>query len=340
MTFPAGKEVLIQVTYLVEGEGEYPFIAFRYILHTGSGWYGTIGVADLIVRLPYEATPQNVILDTEIGWSTTTPGGVFSGKEIRWHFEDFEPGYAQDFSISLVMPLVWRAVLREQENLVINSQDGEAWGRLGKLYKESFFLRRGFREDTGGLELYSLSREAYQQAVTLLPEDALWQAGYADLLWNHWYYSERFMEFPDYAELTEALQRLKKSIELDPYNEKAITLLDDIRYAFPEAVQERDGEYILLFLTATPTAVPSGTPFPILTATLVPTRTAAPTLKPTYTLEPITSTFTPEVPTPISSPTNSLAEPKGNPEVCGVVILAPLSIFLFAAIFKQKRFFS
>lgn len=344
ITFPAGKDVEIQVTYLVEGEGEYPFIALRYILHTGAGWYGTIGTADLTVRLPYEANPQNVIFDTEIGWSTTTPGGILDGKEIRWHLEEFEPDSSQNFSVSLVMPSVWRAVLREQDALENNPGDGEAWGRLGKLYKESFFLRRGFREDAGGAELYELSREAYQQALTLLPEDALWMAGYADLLWNHWYYSERFKDLPNYAELTDALQILQHSRQINPQNEKAISLLDDIRYAVPEAVQEVNGEYILLLLTATPTTAPSPTVTPIPSATTVatatpaPTATPPPTLPPTYTLQPKLPTLTPIVPTQVISPTTlPFSKPKGPLTVCGVVLLAPLACFYWLRKVAHKK---
>ena len=334
ITFPAGKEVKIQVTYLVEGEGEYPFIALKYILQTGAGWNGTIGTADLTVRLPYEANPQNVIFDTEIGWSTTTPGGILDGREIRWHLEDFEPDFSQNFSISLVMPSVWRAVLREQDNLANHPGDGESWGRLGKLYKESFFLRRGFREDAGGAELYRLSREAYQKAVTLLPEDALWLAGYADLLWNHWYYSEWFKDFPDYTEMTDVLQLLQRSRQIDPQNEKATSLLDDIRYAVPEAMQEENGEYILLLLTATPTAAPSPTVTPVPSATTAATVTPAPTdtpasaLPPTYTLPPKSPTFTPIVPTQVVSPTTMpVSKPKGPLTVCGVVLPVPLALF-------------
>ncbi len=142
VTFPPGEVLEVEVSYYVDGMGEYPFIAFKYILETGSGWNGTVGGADVIVRFPYEVNPQNVIFDTEIGWSTTTPGGTIDGKEIRWHFEDFEPDTSSNFAISLVMPSVWRAILREKENLHKNSQDGEAWGRLGKLYKEIYFLQK------------------------------------------------------------------------------------------------------------------------------------------------------------------------------------------------------
>jgi hypothetical protein len=201
VNFDPGKDVNIAVEYYVEGEGEYPFIALRYIFDTGSGWKDTIGSADLTVRLPYEVNDLNVIFDTEIGWSTTVPGGVIEGRDIRWHFDNFEPTSMDNFSISLVMPSVWRALLREKENITESPRDGEAWGRLGKLYKDIFFLRKGFREDAGGQKLYMLSQEAYQNAISLLPEDALWQAGFAELLWGHWYYSQRFRDQSDYSEL-------------------------------------------------------------------------------------------------------------------------------------------
>ena len=334
VSFPSGKEVIIEVTYLVDGEGEYPFIALQYIFETGAGWNGTIGSADLIVRLPYEINRMNVIFDTEMGWSTTTAGGIVEGKDIRWHFDDFEPEASNNFSISLVMPSVWRALLREQDNLAQNPQDGEAWGRLGKLYKECFFLRRGFRGDGGGHELYQVSQEAYQKAVTLLPNDALWQAGFADLFWIHWYYSESFSDRPDYTEMIRALQLLQRSLEIDPANEKAITLLDDIRYSVPEAVKEENGQYILLLLTATPTAAPTltNTPLPP-TDTLAPTNTHEPTLQATLTPKPVkpTATKIEPIPTITTTPTKSASKP-GLP-VCGAAILVPFVLTLW----KTKR---
>lgn len=329
VTFPAGRNVNIEVTYFVEGEGEYPFIALKYILQTGAGWSGTIGSADLVVRLPYEANAENVIFDTEIGWSTTTSGGTLDGKEIRWHLEDFDPDMSSDFSISLIMPSVWRAVLREKDNLAQNPSDGEAWGRLGKLYKECFYLRKGFREDEGGKELYQLSLEAYQKAVTLLPEDALWLAGFADLLWGHWYYDQSFKQQPDYTEMVRALELLKKSMEIDPENEKAITILDDMRYSVPEAVRLENGQYILLLLTATPTVAPTRTDTPLPTATVKPTETPAPTLKATYTLQSVKTTFTQPTPLETTAPTQPASAPKSRLPGCGALGLAPLAFFFW-----------
>src|SRR6185503_17787662 len=87
VNFPAGQDVSIHVAYDLTGSGYYPYTAFYYILETGAGWKDTIGKADLILRLPYEASPQNVILNTQIGWAETTSGGEFQGNEVRWHFE-------------------------------------------------------------------------------------------------------------------------------------------------------------------------------------------------------------------------------------------------------------
>ena len=334
VTFPVGKNVDIEVTYFVEGEGEYPFIALKYILQTGAGWNGTIGSADIVVRLPYKANSENVIFDTEIGWSTTTPGGVIDGKEIHWHFEDLEPDISSNFSISLVMPSVWRAVLREQANVSQNPQDGEAWGRLGKLYKECYFLRRGFREDKGGQELYRMSLDAYEKAVTLLPEDALWLAGFADLLWVHWYYDQSFKHQPNYTEIIRALELVKRSMEIDPMNEKAVSILDDMRYSVPEAVREQDGQYILLLLTATPTVAPTQTNTLIPTVTIEPTGTPAPTLKPTYTFQPPKATFTQTPLLETVAPTQPASVPKSRSPLCGAVGLVPLILVFWLV--KQR----
>ena len=177
----------IRVKYRLEGSGEYPFVSFEYILSTGAGWKDTIGSAILIVRLPYEANFHNSILDYQIGWSQTSPGAVLQGDEIRWHYEDFEPTREQDLDVALVMPSAWQKVLDEQAKIARNPEDGEAWGRLGKLYKEMTFLRKEVRGDNGGPELYELSEEAYAKSIALLPDDAVWHAGFAELYLMHYY---------------------------------------------------------------------------------------------------------------------------------------------------------
>ena len=133
VTFPVGQDVPIQVAYTLNGSGYMPFTAFYYILETGAGWKDTIGSADVILRLPYPASTQNVIMDLQIGWAETTSGGVFNGNEVRWHFDNFEPGPdgpVQNMEFALVAPVNWRTVLKERDNVAKNPNDSEAWGRL------------------------------------------------------------------------------------------------------------------------------------------------------------------------------------------------------------------
>ena len=314
VTFPPNQDMQIQVTYTIEGTGEYPYVAYYYIFHTGAGWKDTIGSADLIVHLPYAVNDQNVIFDEQTGWSMTSPGSVIGGNEIKWHFEDFEPGYENDFELSLVMPSVWQKVINERMNVEKNPNDGEAWGRLGKLYKEIFFFRRGFRHDAGGQELYQLSVQAYEQAVTLLPDDGLWHAGFADLLSTHAYYSS--WEGDDAtAETIRSMQEIDLALGLAPNDPKVKEIAEKIYYFFPGAVELLEIGYDFLWLTATPvmesptdipvspTSTVQATPEPVPTATDIPTREA--------------------VPNPTQMPPTA-----GNP-LCGSAALAPLALIWF-----------
>jgi hypothetical protein len=300
VTFPAGAETPVEVSYLTEGAGEYPFISFKYILETGAGWRDTIGEADLTLRLPYEASEQNVIFDEQIGWSQTTPGGSLAGREVQWKFHDLEPGAADNLEVSLVMPSVWKKALEERANVIRDPEDGEAWGRLGKLYKEIISYRRGLRQDPGGQALFNLSVAAYVKALALLPEDALWHAGFADLLYRQYYWGEFFSAHPDHSAMLLALDELRLSMELKPNNTKAIELLDDMKYALPEAVQQEGDQYILLWLTATPTAHPTGAPSPSSTSTPVPP-VATPSASPTTVLTTEASLAAPTTATPITA---------------------------------------
>lgn len=316
VTFPAEQDVPIQVTYLVYGTGEYPFVSYSYIFHTGEGWKDTIGRADLIVRLPYEANSQNVIFGETTGWSETTPGGMMAGSEIRWRFDDFEPTRENDFEISLVMPSVWQKVLNERKNIATNPNDGEAWGRLGKLYKEAFFYRRGFRQDAGGQELYRLGVEAYERAVALLPDDGLWHAGFADLLAIHAYYA--LWEGGDStAEALRSMQEIHRALELAPNDPKVKEIAEKIYYFFPDAVDLLESGYDFLWLTATP---------------LPPPPTVAPSLEPTATPE---ATSTPPVaetavPTREAAPNPTTAPPTARNPLCGSAVLVPLALVWLA----------
>lgn len=273
--FPPGKDVKVRVTYQLEGTGYPPFASFSYILSTGAGWKDTIGSADLVVKLPYEANVNNVLLAGETGYSFTSPGAVLDGREIRWHYENLEPTTADNLEVELVMPAKWQKVLKEQDNVTRDPNDGEAWGRLGKLYKEIAFLPKELRPDPGGQALYELSIQAYKKCLELRPNDAEWHAGFAELY--YWHYNVSYWnDQEDDTDLKQALDLLKKAIQINPKTPKAVEMLDEIAAFYPGYVEKAGDRYVFIYQTATPEIFPSQTA----EATPVPTNpipTAAPT---------------------------------------------------------------
>ena len=317
VTFPAGQDVPIRVVYELRGSGYYPFTAFYYILETGAGWKDTIGSADVILRLPYEASPQNVIIDMPIGWAETTHGGVFQGNEVRWHFDDFEPGAnqpVQNMEFALVAPAAWQNVVIARANVDKNPSDGEAWGILGKAYKPLFFLGKGYREDPGGLELYRLSVEAYEKCLALKPNDAQWHAGFADLLaqramWDSWFSGPT-------PETFRALEEIHTALALAPNDPVVREIAQNLTYMTGGGIVQTGGAYDFPWLTQTPTALPSSTP----TAAAVSEFTVTPS-PPPIAMDTALSESTPAHP----APTGPTSVPQAQNPLCGSVVLLPLT---------------
>jgi hypothetical protein len=316
VTFPPGEDVTIEVKYLTFGFGYYPYDAFKYILETGAGWKDTIGSADIIVRLPYEVSRRNIWLpDDTTGYSQTSPGAVLNGKEVKWHFDNLEPTAESNIEITLVTPALWQKVLNETNTVTRNPKDGEAWGRLGKAYKEIAIMPKGYpRGDADGYEVFDLSRQAYEKCLTLLPEDALWQFGYADLLWPHFYFDVYMASKADTEGLlTRILIALKTSLELDPNNERAKDLLTYISYSIPNSILIKGSTYDFLALTATP--IPP-TPYLFVTETPLASATVQVVASPTA-----------DVTTPSTVPTLVPDEqPKSTPVCGGAGFILPLLV--------------
>ncbi len=320
--FPPGADVFIEVAYILEGTGEYPYVSFRYLLETGIDWKDTIGEANLIVQLPYEVNRQNVIIHAYLGWDGTTPGAMLDGNELRWHYEDLEPGPYDILRVAMVMPAVWMKVLKERENVAANPEDGEAWGRLGKIYKEISLFPNGVRRDPGGKELYALSARAYERALELLPENALWHAGFADLLFRRYYWEEYAAGEPP-VQLMRAIREFHTAYTLDPHHPLIHQMLDDVHSSLG-AVDKQGEAFVFLWLTATPTPLP---PTRTSTATIPPTpmktSTPAPTAPPPPTEHPAT-------PQPLATPSGAAstleqtAEPTGGTPFCVGALLLPL----------------
>jgi hypothetical protein len=321
VTFPAGQDVAIQVGYDLQGSGYYPYTAFYYILETGAGWKDTIGSADIILRLPYEASPQNVILDIGTGWADTTPGGTFEGNEVRWHYDNFEPGRdqpVQNMEFALVAPAAWQMVLEARSNVERSPNDGETWGMVAKAYKEVFKMNKFYRNDAGGEELYKLSIEAYEKCLSLKPNDAQWHAGFADLLAYRSYW-DRWMSDPS-PETYRALNEIHTALDLAPNDPVVREIAQNITYLIEGGMTQNEKGFDFPWLTQTPTARPPSTP----TMDLVAESTATP--------EPV-ATETPQANAAEATATSTSPEPvsQKSPSLCGSAVFLPLmAVFWFA----------
>lgn len=309
ITFPAGQDVSIRVTYDLEGTGYYPATAFYYVLATGAGWKDTIGSADIILRLPYEANLLNII-DQGTGWATTTPGGVFQGNEVRWHFDDLEPaGWEYNMEFALVAPSAWETVLSAQKQVDKYPNDGESWGTLAKAYKLAFLSVKGYREDEGGQQLYQLSLEAYEKCLSLLPNDAQWHAGFADLLAHRAMWD--VMGGTTTPEAMRALNEIHTALELAPND----TVVQEIAFSMTSllygGILQNGDRYDFPWLTQTPTALPP-------TLEVVLAEDATPTLSPAPAP---TEARAQQVASPIATPTTA---PQRSSPICGSAAFLPL----------------
>ncbi|MCJ7735612.1 MAG: hypothetical protein MUP11_13820, partial [Anaerolineales bacterium] len=253
--FPPGEIVDLMVEYTLNGTGEYPFVSYAYLLETGAGWKDTIGSGNIIVNLPYPATVQTVFVDSSPGWGWTSPDAVLKDNQVRWHFENLEPAPMDNISIALVWPSAWNHIELERQRVSSNPADGEAWGRLGKGYKDLARLRRSFRDDLGGEELFRLSLDAYENALELLPDDALWHAGLGDLLF--WRFGNYFFQSTEEnrAGYMRALEEFYLANSLDPEHPYIKDYIEG-NYFSNDALAITDNGAVFLWLTQTPTLKP------------------------------------------------------------------------------------
>ncbi len=329
VAFPSQQDLDIQVQYTLQGGGEFPFSRLTYILATGAGWKDTIGSADMIVQLPYEANIENVLLSSPGIFTGTTLGGSLEGNRVLWHFSNLEPTAQDNFEVNLVAPQAWKQLLAEQSNVAQHPTDGESWGRIGKLCKQMAFSPRGkgFRVgliDSGGIELYERSLDAYERAVALLPKDALWHAGYAEALAYHAYF-EDFSGVDPMREALQAMREISAALQLAPNDPTVAEIAQEISFFFPDGmwphapVSQQTG-FVIAWLTTTPTPV-------VATPSTVPTELSENTG--TGTAEPTDTAAVAQVP-PTVEPTPVPSSSKPSVPLCGSALLLPLGLVVWA----------
>ncbi len=180
VTFPAGKDTLIHVSYTVplSMAAKDPAVTVYYIFQTGAGWAGPIGQADLIVNLPYPASgetmtgmksislPYGGVGKTEVG---IPAGAVLKGNQARWTWKNLEPGPEDDFAIWVIMPAKWKQVISDRAAVKARPNDGQAWLELAYTYHTLSTHWMSNSPNLFSSAYLPQAREAYQKAAALLP---------------------------------------------------------------------------------------------------------------------------------------------------------------------------
>lgn len=207
VTFPAGQVTHLRVTYsafpLTPHFG--PVLVPGYILETGAGWAGTIGQADVTLRLPYHASSSTVLADVGsydymLGDIRTTPGATFKGNEVRWTWRDLEPTARNNLNVVVLDPnLVRRLGDAQKAAKSGQTRDLLAWAKAATTLMvhdpaavaawDKDVYTAEYRKAVGALEARAARSEearlAVLEAVTSLPNIerfAFWTDRHPELL--------------------------------------------------------------------------------------------------------------------------------------------------------------
>jgi len=338
-TFPPEKNVAIDVSYTLKPTGYYPVAEFRYILETGAGWRGPIGSADIVLRLPYDATPQNVLQ----GENNSTIGGQYVGNEVRWHYENLEPTARDNWAGDIVTPGLWQSILDARAALRSPQPDATAWRLLATTTSLAAQDKSGkgwLREDDAGRRLVDESANAYEKAVALVPGDPGMHAAYAGLLWRivlqYKFPTADSQPVTGDATLTRCVNEINSALKLDPKNEQAQSLRDWMQGTYPAIISVTDtGQLNLATPASSSQTAPTTTstqPSPLAsTPTGISTPTRAPTLAPTTVLS--TPTARQVSPTSLPATSTPAAPPKPDrPTTPAVVLMAGLVVVLLGVV--------
>jgi hypothetical protein len=222
VTFLPGEDVDIEVRYTIQAApGLYGMsnnIQFYYVLVSGKDWKDTIGSAEIILSAPYTLTGKTLL-------GAQPEGGVVKGSEIRWKFENFEPD--TNITVGLLDPGHWKLINQQVKAVTANPQDGEAWAKLARAYRDAVISEPdGFHGQSGGFEYYGQSLTAFAKAVGLRPNDADLRIDYAALLIRNAFNPIAGDADDIYHGLVVAVKQLQRALEIHPNHPRAIELLE------------------------------------------------------------------------------------------------------------------
>ena len=221
VSFPVGEDIPIHVVYDHSPWGIYPWAQIKYILETGRGWYGAIGTADIILRLPYRAN------DTNVDLSETTRGGKFVGNEMQWHWENIEPERSDNVVITILYPVVWNAILQAQADSESDPKNVQALISLSSVYRDVATEKHGFVAQE---QLALLSQKVIEQAIQIEPNSADLHAELADnILWQNLPGKVQDPNFCVSPSGKQILNEIEIANNLEPDNKKLQTVIKSMK---------------------------------------------------------------------------------------------------------------
>ncbi|MBN1310460.1 MAG: hypothetical protein JXB30_03500 [Anaerolineae bacterium] len=147
MTFVPGQLVNLGVGYTASSSHG----CYEYILHTGAGWYGTIGEGTIIFRMPYEVDDFNTRFD-ERDSSPHPDYYTVSGTDVTWRFTDLEPTADDDICLCMMAPWVWQEIQTARQRVATNPDSADASLQLARILNQALI---GFPEYSGRDERFS-----------------------------------------------------------------------------------------------------------------------------------------------------------------------------------------
>jgi len=298
MDFPAGQDVKLTISYTLHPTEQANTADVNYLLATGAGWKGPIGMVDVIVLMPYILNDYNFPGLGDYSQSDARLGGMTTilENQVCLHYDNLEPTQENNVSLWMIQPHLWQEVLRRRVQVIGTPDDPQAWLALARAYQAAGQEKHGMLID----DQYSFAYlQAFERALTLDPNDASLHVEFARGLYGAIYSQDSFFSDTLKNELATIMQ-------LDPGNADAIAILGDI------GMNSSDLPTPGPFPTR---AIPTPTPDVYVTPMITPfTVTAAPTLTLVPTIIPPTSL-------PVVQPT---PEEGGKSTSTGLLILAGL----------------
>jgi hypothetical protein len=213
VNFPTGQDVHIQVSYVTDVQEDIaPNI--EYILGTGSGWFDSIGTATITIRFPYAMSTANIL------WfelPETLPDNVVTiGKEIRWHWENYEPAPDEIVRVSVVNPADWKQILDLESEIGIDPADVDTAIALSQAYQRVGSEKHGCMISKN---LADLAEMAIEQSLPSRPNAIELHVQLAEVY--YWRLNCRSLQSSDNQTIQKLLDELRIVLELDPTNERA-----------------------------------------------------------------------------------------------------------------------